>query len=146
MKYFSNNNSLQKDLKELSAFLGNNLDWIQGAGGNTSVKDNGILWVKASGYWLSEALNKNIFTPLDRQAVLDKIDQEIEDLGSAQILEKQYHSLRPSIETTLHALMRHRFVAHVHSVNVISYAVLKDSKAILNEKLKGIKWLWVPLC
>jgi len=144
MKYFSNNNYLQKDLKELSAFLGNNLDWIQGAGGNTSVKDNGILWVKASGYWLSEALNKNIFTPLDRQAVLDKIDQEIEDLGSAQILEKHYHSLRPSIETTLHALMRQRFVVHVHSVNVISYAVLKDGKAILDEKLKGIKWLWVP--
>ena len=39
MKYFSNNNSLQKDLKELSVFLGNNLDWVQGAGRNTSVKD-----------------------------------------------------------------------------------------------------------
>jgi len=40
--------------------------------------------------------------------------------------------------------MRHRFVAHVHSVNVISYAVLKNSKKILNEKLEGISWLWVP--
>jgi rhamnose utilization protein RhaD (predicted bifunctional aldolase and dehydrogenase) len=144
MKYFSNNNSLQKDLKELSVFLGNNLDWVQGAGGNTSVKDNGILWVKASGYWLSDAKNNNIFTLLDRQAVLDKIDQEIEDLSSAQIFEKKYQSLKPSIETTLHALMQHRFVAHVHSVNVISYAVLKNSKKILNEKLKGISWLWIP--
>jgi len=144
MKYFSNDNYLQKDLKELSVFLGNNLDWVQGAGGNTSVKDNGILWVKASGYWLSEALNNNIFTPLDRNAVLDKIDQEIEDLCSAQILEKQNHSLRPSIETTLHALMRHRFVAHFHSVNVISYAVLKNGEKILNEKLEGISWLWIP--
>lgn len=144
MKNFSNNNSLQKDLIELSVFLGNNLDWVQGAGGNTSVKDNGILWVKASGYWLSDAQNNNIFTPLDRQAVLDKIDQEIEDLSSAQILEKQYHSLRPSIETTLHALMRHKFVAHVHSVNVIAYAVLKNSIKILNENLEGISWLWVP--
>ena len=144
MKYFSNDNSLQKDLKELSVFLGSNLDWVQGAGGNTSVKENGILWVKASGYWLSDAQNNNIFTPLDRQAVLDKIYQEIEDLSSAQILEKKYNSLRPSIETTLHALMQHRFVAHVHSVNVISYAVLKNSKKILNDKLEGINWLWVP--
>ena len=42
MKYSNNNNSLQKDLKdlkELSVFLGNNLDWVQGAGRNTSVKD-----------------------------------------------------------------------------------------------------------
>ena len=144
MKSFSKNNSLQKDLKELSIFLGNNLDWIQGAGGNTSVKDNGIVWVKASGYWLSDAQNNNIFTPLDRKAVLDKIDQEIEDLSSAQILDKKDKALKPSIETTLHALMRHKFVAHAHSVNVISFAVLKNSKKILNEKLEGISWLWVP--
>jgi rhamnose utilization protein RhaD (predicted bifunctional aldolase and dehydrogenase) len=39
MKYFSKNNSLQKDLIDLSVFLGNNLDCVQGAGGNTSVKD-----------------------------------------------------------------------------------------------------------
>jgi len=124
--------------------LGNNLDWVQGAGGNTSVKENGVLWVKASGYWLSDAQNNNIFVPLDKQTVLDKIEQGVENLNSARTLEKQYHSLRPSIETTMHALMRHRFVAHVHSVNVISYAVLKDSKKILNEKLDGINWLWVP--
>ena len=133
MKFFSKNNSLQKDLKELSIFLGKNIDWIQGAGGNTSVKDNGVLWVKASGYWLSDAQNNYIFTPLDRQVVLDKIDQEIEDLSSAQIFDKQDKILKPSIETTLHALMRHKFVAHVHSVNVISYAVLKNSKKILSE-------------
>ena len=144
MDYINNNNSLKNDLKELSVFLGDNLDWVQGAGGNTSVKENGILWVKASGYWLSDAQNNNIFVPLDRQTVLDKIEQGIEDLNSARTLGKQYHSLRPSIETTMHALMQHRFVAHVHSVNVISFAVLKDSKKILNEKLDGINWLWVP--
>ena len=81
MKSFSNNNSLQKDLKELSVFLGNNLDWIQGAGGNTSVKDNGILWVKASGYWLSDAQKNNIFTPLNRKAV--RVD--FEDVGELTV-------------------------------------------------------------
>lgn len=50
MNNISNKNSLQQDLKELSVFLGSNLDWVQGAGGNTSVKDDGTLWVKASGY------------------------------------------------------------------------------------------------
>ena len=144
MDYINNNNSLKNDLNELSVFLGDNLDWVQGAGGNTSVKENGVLWVKASGYWLSDAQNNNIFVPLDRQTVLDKIEQGVENLNSARTLGKQYHSLRPSIETTMHALMRHRFVAHVHSVNVISFAVLKDSKKILNEKLDGINWLWVP--
>ena len=98
MDHINNNNSLKNDLKELSVFLGNNLDWVQGAGGNTSVKENGVLWVKASGYWLSDAQNNNIFAPLDRQTVLDKIEQGVEDLNSARILEKQYHSLRPRSE------------------------------------------------
>ena len=144
MKNSSNNPSLQKDLKDLSFYLGSNLDWIQGAGGNTSVKEGGVLWVKASGFWLSDAKHKDMFTPLDRATVLDKIVNKIEDLSSAIITDKKDTILKPSIESTLHALMPHRFVAHVHSVNVISYAVLKYGKKILSQKLKGIKWLWVP--
>ena len=44
-----------KKLSNVSEYLGKNLDLIQGAGGNTSVKINDVLWVKASGYWLSDA-------------------------------------------------------------------------------------------
>ena len=135
--------SLNKDLREMSFFLGNNLDWVQGAGGNTSFKAKGILWVKASGYWLSDA-KKNIFVPLDRQMVLDKISSEQEDLSSSQLFKETYQDLIPSIETTLHALMPHKFVAHIHSANVISHAVLKNCKQILKDKLDNFKWLWVP--
>jgi rhamnose utilization protein RhaD (predicted bifunctional aldolase and dehydrogenase) len=135
--------SLKNDLKELSFYLGNNLDWVQGAGGNTSLKTNETLWVKASGYWLSDAKN-DIFVPLSRKMVLDKISSGEEDLSSSRILKNEYQDLRPSIETTLHALMPHKFVIHTHSVNVISYAVLKDCKQLLKEKLNDLKWLWVP--
>ena len=133
-----------KDLVDLSLFLSSSLDLIQGAGGNTSVKDGHIMWVKASGCWLSDAKNKEIFTPLDRNAVLDKIMQGEEDLASTQVLQEKYQSLRPSIETTMHALMRHKFVAHVHSVNVIAYAILTNGKELISEKLDKINWLWVP--
>jgi len=144
MKKMRTNNLLQKELRNLSFFLGSNIDWIQGAGGNTSVKDNGVLWVKASGYWLSDAEIQNIFIPLDRQMVLDKINLEIEDLSSAQIYESQDKNIRPSIETTLHALMRHKFVAHVHSVNVNSYAVIQNGKEAISQQLQEMNWLWVP--
>lgn len=137
-------NSLLTELSELSFFLGSNLDLIQGAGGNTSVKDNNILWVKASGFWLSDALDKKIFAPLDREAVFKKIQKGEENLDSTYLKQFKLKRMRPSIETTMHALMRHRFVAHVHSVNVISHAVLKNCREILSEKLKGINWLWVP--
>jgi len=136
--------TIKKDLDDLSIYLGNNLDWVQGAGGNTSVKDNGVLWVKASGLWLIDAQNKNIFIPLKLDEVLHMISQGLDDLISARVSDKQYVDLRPSIEATLHALMPHRFVIHVHSVNVISHAILNNGKKILNDKLDGISWLWVP--
>jgi len=143
MNNIDSNQSLNHDLKELSFNLGNNLDWVQGAGGNTSVKTSEILWVKASGHWLSDA-NNDIFIPLDRKKVLDKISSDEEDLTSSRIFKDKYLDLKPSIETTLHALMPHKFVAHIHSVNVISYAVLKNCKQLLNEKLGDLKWLLVP--
>ena len=50
-----------RKISELSKKIGDDLDLIQGAGGNTSEKIGDELWVKASGCWLSDALKKNIF-------------------------------------------------------------------------------------
>ena len=138
------NNNLLNELIDLSHYLGINLNWVQGAGGNTSVKDNQNLFVKASGYWLSDAKKNNIFSKLDLKKLLILIDQGDENLSSAQIVDENCESLRPSIETTLHALMPHRYVVHVHSTNVISSAVLKNSNKLLKEKLIGINWLLIP--
>ena len=52
-------------LKELSAKLGNDLSLIQASGGNTSIKLDGKLLVKASGKKLKNALNEDIFVSLD---------------------------------------------------------------------------------
>ena len=43
------------DLARLSARLGADPLVIQGAGGNTSVKDGAVMWIKASGTQLADA-------------------------------------------------------------------------------------------
>jgi rhamnose utilization protein RhaD (predicted bifunctional aldolase and dehydrogenase) len=48
-------------LVELSARIGKNLDPVQAGGGNTSIKDNGTLWVKASGKWLIHTVEDDMF-------------------------------------------------------------------------------------
>ena len=136
--------NLQNDLRDLSQYLGRNLDWVQGAGGNTSVKDNDTMLVKASGFWLSDAFEKNIFTCLSLKTISDLLDNGYEDLSEAEILKNTKESLRPSIETSLHALMPHKFVIHIHSTNVIASAVLKNCEEFFKEKLAGIKWLLIP--
>ena len=64
-----------KILSDLSEYLGKNLDLIQGAGGNTSVKVNEALWLKASGYWLSDAKQKNIFVPVNYKGIIDRLNK-----------------------------------------------------------------------
>ena len=50
-------------LVDLSARIGKNLDLVQAGGGNTSLKDDGTLWVKASGKWLSHAQKTTCSSP-----------------------------------------------------------------------------------
>ncbi len=52
--------------------------------------------------------------------------------------------LQPSIETALHVIVPHRVVIHVHSVNVIAWAVRQDGPACLEERLDGLRWRWIP--
>ena len=133
------------ELKEISREIGANIDLIQGAGGNTSVKEDGVLWIKASGCWLSDAIEHNIFVPVDNAKVLRSI--KTGDISNISIKKEQYLndlSLRPSIETSLHALMPHKFVLHVHAVNTLSIAVLSNGMEYTERLLKNINWTWVP--
>jgi rhamnose utilization protein RhaD (predicted bifunctional aldolase and dehydrogenase) len=52
--------------------------------------------------------------------------------------------LRPSIETTVHALMPQRVVVHVHCVNTIAWAIRSDAEARLSEKLTSFNWTFIP--
>ena len=52
--------------------------------------------------------------------------------------------LRPSIETTVHALMPQRVVVHVHCVNTIAWAIRGDAEQRLAEKLKHFDWAFIP--
>ena len=59
------------DLLELAAGLGWDPLAIQGPGGNISLKRDGVMWVKASGTWMMEAMTRSILVPVDIAAVLD---------------------------------------------------------------------------
>lgn len=133
------------ELRNISSQIGNNIDFVQGAGGNTSVKEDGVLWIKASGCWLSDAIEHSIFVPVDNAKVLSSI--KTGDVSNIPVNNEQYLddlSLRPSIETALHALMPHKFVLHVHAVNTLSIAVLSNGKKYTEKLLQDVNWVWIP--
>jgi rhamnose utilization protein RhaD (predicted bifunctional aldolase and dehydrogenase) len=127
-------------LKEVSARVGRDMNLVQGAGGNSSMKEGDILWVKASGAWLSEADKRDIFVPVDLPGALRALGQGIEKMPVADPAAR----LRPSIETSLHALLPHRVVLHVHAVNTIAWASCLGIEQEIAKRLEGLTWARVP--
>jgi rhamnose utilization protein RhaD (predicted bifunctional aldolase and dehydrogenase) len=128
----------------LSARLGRDPLLVQGGGGNASIKIGDTLWVKASGKWLAHAEREDIFVPVGLAAVRADIAADAADPVSAHVLDGA--ALRPSIETTLHALLPHRVVVHVHSIGALAAAVRRDGEARAAERLGGLGWRWLPYC
>jgi ribulose-5-phosphate 4-epimerase/fuculose-1-phosphate aldolase len=114
-------------LRGLSARIGSDPLLVQASSGNTSIKLDGMLWIKASGKWLISALDPDAF-----------VSVPLAGLRSAPA--------GASIETAMHAVLPHRVVLHVHSVNTIAWAVRSDGERALRDaqRLVGLSWKWIP--
>lgn len=134
-------------LRAFSATVGSDPSLTQAAGGNTSIKDGDTLWIKASGTWLAHALERDIMVPVEMTPLLAAVeadDPAAEQAHRFTITARNPSGLRPSIETTVHALMPQRVVAHVHCVDTIALAVRTDAVAELGRRLDGFNWAYVP--
>ena len=103
------------DLKTLGECLGG-VDWAQGPGGNVSVKDDGTLFVKASGRRLRDLGMPGSIAevPMDLAARALAGDAAAETAVFAR-------TPRPSLETYFHALGG-RVVAHTHALGALLVA------------------------
>jgi rhamnose utilization protein RhaD (predicted bifunctional aldolase and dehydrogenase) len=134
-------------LRELSAGLGADPLLVQAAGGNTSIKQDGVMWIKASGTWLMDALSKNIFVALDLTRLSDALSSNDPACESCLDFVRQDLNaldLRPSIETSVHGLMPQEVVLHVHCVNTIAWAIRNDAEEQLSSRLTEFNWSFIP--
>jgi rhamnose utilization protein RhaD (predicted bifunctional aldolase and dehydrogenase) len=133
-------------LRCFSAKIGSDPLLVQAAGGNTSIKQDGIMWIKASGTWLRDAIDRDIFVPLDHTALLKALqnnDPACESCTDFIRHDLNCKRLRPSIETSLHGLMAQRVVVHVHCVNTIAWAIRQDAEAKIKQRLKRFNWVFI---
>jgi len=127
-------------LLNLSTRVGCDPQLVQGNNGNISLKLDGVLWIKASGKWLANAKQEDTFVPVELDVVKESLRRNVE-IAQLYTVGDQ---LRPSIETAMHAVLQHRVVLHVHSVNTIAWAVRRDGPSQLSNRLAGLDWRWVP--
>jgi NAD(P)-dependent dehydrogenase (short-subunit alcohol dehydrogenase family)/rhamnose utilization protein RhaD (predicted bifunctional aldolase and dehydrogenase) len=119
-------NSLAQ-LIEVSHVVGANREYVQAAGGNTSVKspDGRTMAIKASGTALTLMSETDGWVEMDVAAVLSVLNRA--DLAALPVKEREARVLeclhaaavggrgRPSVETALHAMLG-RVVVHTHAV------------------------------
>ena len=123
-----------KQLKQLSQFcdkVGKNILLVQGIGGNVSYKHNDELLIKASGLSLKDALHKNIFVKVS----LAKLNAYFCQGENLENNNNEFKNLKPSMETFMHGIIKHKFVIHLHAVEAISYLVRNSAEIDLSKKI-----------
>lgn len=146
-------NDRMKELQELiniSRYYGANKEYVVAGGGNTSYKDSGKIWVKASGHALA-TITEDGFAVLDRLKLAelsgktyseDPVERERQvktDMEAALITRDR----RPSVETSLHDLISYSFVVHLHPDAVNGVTCGNDVEKFI-EPMFGPGALYIP--
>ncbi len=144
------NREIEK-LIEISRFYGCDKNFVIAGGGNTSFKDDKTLWIKASGEPLAGlteggvvALNREKLREISAKHYSDdplkREEQVKKDLFNSIIDPSQ--NKRPSVETSLHEMIRYKFVVHLHPTLVNGVLCSRNAKNIIHQ-LFGEKVLFV---
>jgi len=141
-----------KDLIEISRFYGNDKNYVIAGGGNTSFKDDQTIWVKASGQPLSDLTEEGLVA-LNRERLREISSRKYPDdpvTRESQVKEDLYKSIvdplqkrRPSVETSLHEMIRYKFVVHLHPTLINGVLCSRNAKNFTQNHF-GDKVLFVP--
>jgi rhamnose utilization protein RhaD (predicted bifunctional aldolase and dehydrogenase)/NAD(P)-dependent dehydrogenase (short-subunit alcohol dehydrogenase family) len=139
------------ELIALAQAFGRDPAFSRGGGGNASVKDGGVLWIKPSGVPLA-TLEADDLVPLDRAPLLALLDgdPDLAEHGDDPVMRVALEARlahaggrRPSVELLFHALMPERFILHTHPI-VINAVTCNRDGASLASRLFGDRVLWIP--
>jgi ribulose-5-phosphate 4-epimerase/fuculose-1-phosphate aldolase len=142
----------------ISAVIGARKDYVQGGGGNTSVKfDDKIMAIKASGYSLEEVSAEKGYVMVDYRKIrqyYDSVNTEEQKDYEKESLEMNLKSvlpdkgkeqLRPSVEVGFHSFLKD-CVIHTHSVYANVLCCSCEGRGIAKKIFKGsgIRYLFIP--
>lgn len=135
----------------LSLEYGRNPRWVIAGGGNTSVKSEERLAIKASGRALGQ-ISADDFVEIDRTALAplftseypedphEREAQALADLMNSRVAGQG--TLRPSVETLMHDVFPQTYVVHTHPTLVNGLTCSKDAEARALE-LFGEELIWI---
>ena len=152
--FFEENAKLLEAFAKVSGIAGARADYVQGGGGNTSVKlGDGLMAIKASGFCLSDITPNSAYAVLDGAAVREfylnsepEQFENVETAGSTKAKEsvkviEGLQQLRPSVEAGFHSILK-TFVVHTHSVYANLAACSVNCQDICKAAFEGADYSW----
>ena len=149
--FIDKNDSKLAEFARMSNNAGARSDYVQGGGGNTSVKFDGssLMAIKASGYCLAQIAKDNAYAVLDYAAIRKFYGES--DIAALADVEKEgaaaakaatqavdgLPQLRPSVEAGFHSLLD-TFVLHVHPVYANMATCSAEGPSVVAEALKDL--------
>ncbi len=148
------------DAQRMEAFIklshigGSRADYVQGGGGNTSVKlENGLMAIKASGFCLKDIEKDTGYAVLDSNALRkfyrENNPEDFADCEAAgaqctkdniQVIEG-LPQLRPSVEAGFHSILK-TYVLHTHSVYGNLAACAVGGREVAQKALQDAPYTW----
>ena len=152
--FFDTNRERLQAFERVSQSVGARADYVQGGGGNTSVKlEGGLMAIKASGYCLKDVHADRAYAVLDYKSLSAFYNgsepgdfEDVEAVGSGKAKEltrviEGLDPLRPSVEAGFHSLLD-TYVAHSHSVYANLAACSKECVEIVGKALADAPYTW----
>ena len=138
----------------VSGMIGARADYVQGGGGNTSVKlEGGLMAIKASGYCLKDIAPDRAYAVLDCASLrefyfgaqpsdFDDVEKAGSDRAKASVQQIDgLAPLRPSVEAGFHSLLD-TYVAHSHSVYANLATCAADGREVVARALADADYTW----
>ena len=152
--FFEKNAQRLADFAKVSGIAGARADYVQGGGGNTSVKlADGLMAIKASGFCLSDITPNSAYAVLDGAAVRDfylssepEQFENVETAGSTKAKEsvkviEGLAQLRPSVEAGFHSILK-TYVLHTHSVFANLAACTIGGREVAQKAFRYAPYTW----
>ena len=147
MGFLQENERRLRAFARISSQVGENPAYVQGGGGNTSVKlDSRWMAIKASGYRLTDVTERDNFAVLDYPTIRDFYRQhepssDAQQEGNALAMHllcqvEGRRQMRPSVEAGFHSLLD-AYVIHSHSVYANLAGCAKEGERLFYEAMAG---------
>ncbi len=150
--FLTENKDALAAFRDMSHAVGKRVDYVQGGGGNTSVKlPDGLMAIKASGFCLSDIETNAAYAVLNYKDILEFYNEhtpsdfeDVEKAGAAKVKETICEIdgiplLRPSVEAGFHSLLPD-YVIHSHSVYANLAACASQGREIAEKAFAGAEY------